>query len=100
MSDLGLQPRDVWKQPDRLPAEETLGCSENTSKPRRCFLGAACLALFAYVPLLWHSGSSILILILTVRPAGHKKQKGFNYTKNLLSYRTTTTEDMFWPAAF
>jgi hypothetical protein len=21
MSDIGLQPREVWKQPDRLPAE-------------------------------------------------------------------------------
>jgi hypothetical protein len=36
MSDLGLQPRELWKQLDRLPAEERLGSSENTSKPRRC----------------------------------------------------------------
>jgi hypothetical protein len=36
MSDLGLQHREVWKQPDRLPAEESQGSSENTSKPRRC----------------------------------------------------------------
>jgi hypothetical protein len=36
MSDLGWQPREVWKQPGRLPAEGRLGTSENTSKPRRC----------------------------------------------------------------
>jgi hypothetical protein len=38
MSELGLQPREVWKQPDRLPAEEKLGNSENTNKQRRCQL--------------------------------------------------------------
>jgi hypothetical protein len=36
MSDLGSQPREVWKQPDRRPAEGRLDSSENTSKPRRC----------------------------------------------------------------
>jgi hypothetical protein len=51
MSDLGSQPREVWKQPSRLPAEGRPGSSENTSS---C-LFVACLALFAYVPLDWHS---------------------------------------------
>jgi hypothetical protein len=36
MSDLGFKPREVWKQPYRLPAEGRLGNSENTSKLRRC----------------------------------------------------------------
>jgi hypothetical protein len=36
MSDLGLQPREVWKQPDQQSAEGRLGSSENTSWPRRC----------------------------------------------------------------
>jgi hypothetical protein len=36
MSDLGSQPREVWKELDQLPAEGRLGSSENTSKPRRC----------------------------------------------------------------
>jgi hypothetical protein len=58
MSDLGLQPREVWKQPSRLPAEGRLGSSENTSN--RFFV--ACFALFAYVPLAYHSEPSILIL--------------------------------------
>jgi hypothetical protein len=52
MSDLGLQLREVWKQPDRLPAEGRLGSSENTSKPRRCLYFVACLALVAYVSLI------------------------------------------------
>jgi hypothetical protein len=64
MSNLGLQPSEVWKQPDRLPAEGRLGSSENTSKPRRCLYFVACLALFAYVPLVWHSEPSILTLDL------------------------------------
>jgi hypothetical protein len=68
MSDLGLQPREVWKQLGRLPAEGRLGSSENTSNPRRCLLFVACLALFAYVPLVWHSEPSILILILKPIP--------------------------------
>jgi hypothetical protein len=61
MSDLGLKPREVWKQPDRLPAEERLGISENH---KQLSIFVACLALFAYVPLVWHSEPSILILIL------------------------------------
>jgi hypothetical protein len=32
----GSQHREVWKQPDRLPAEGRLGSSGNTSKSRRC----------------------------------------------------------------
>jgi hypothetical protein len=47
MSDFGLQPREVWKQPGRLPAEGRPGSSENTSKPRRCLflllLGRLCI---------------------------------------------------------
>jgi hypothetical protein len=35
MSDLGLQPREVWKQSNRLPAEERLGSSKNN----RAFCG-------------------------------------------------------------
>jgi hypothetical protein len=38
MSDLGSQPREVWQQSDRLPAEGRLGSAENSSKPRRCLL--------------------------------------------------------------
>jgi hypothetical protein len=49
MRDLGLQPREVWKQPDRLPAEGRLGSSENRSKPRHCLLFVACLALVEYM---------------------------------------------------
>jgi hypothetical protein len=64
MRDLGSKPREVWKQPGRLPAEGRLGSSENTSKPRRCLLFVACLALFAYAPRVWHSEPRILILIL------------------------------------
>jgi hypothetical protein len=46
MSDLGLQHREVWEQPDRLPAEGRPVSSENKSKPRRCrYLLPACLAL-------------------------------------------------------
>jgi hypothetical protein len=62
MSDLSLQLREVWKQPDRLPAEGRLGSSENTSKPQHCVLFVACFALFAYVLLVWHSEPSMLIL--------------------------------------
>jgi hypothetical protein len=60
MSDLGSQPREVWKQPGRLPAEERLGSSESTSS---CLFFVACLALSAYVSLVWHSEPSILYLI-------------------------------------
>jgi hypothetical protein len=31
---------------------------ENTSKPRRCHFVVACLALVAYIPLVWHSETS------------------------------------------
>jgi hypothetical protein len=40
MSDLSFQLREVWKQPDRLPAEERPGTWENTSKLRRCLLSS------------------------------------------------------------
>jgi hypothetical protein len=63
MTDLGSQLREVWKQSGRQPAEGRLGSSENTRKLRRCLFFVACLALFAYVPLVWHSEPSILILI-------------------------------------
>jgi hypothetical protein len=44
MSDLGLQPREGWKQPGRLPAEGRLGSSENTSNCLFCFLlGPLCI---------------------------------------------------------
>jgi hypothetical protein len=66
MSDLCSQPREVWKQPGRLPAEGRLGSSENTSKPRRCLFVVACFALLAHVPLGWHSEPSILILIMLI----------------------------------
>jgi hypothetical protein len=61
MNDLGSQPREVWKQPGRLPAKGRIGSSENTSN---CLFFVACFALFAYVPLVWHSEPGILILIL------------------------------------
>jgi hypothetical protein len=51
MSDLGLQAREIWIQPNRQPAEGTLGKSD-------FFVFVACLALFAYMPLGWHSDSS------------------------------------------
>jgi hypothetical protein len=60
MSDLGLKPRAVWKQPDRLPAEGRLDSSKNAGKPRRCFFVVACLALIANMPLAWHSELSNL----------------------------------------
>jgi hypothetical protein len=64
MSDLGLQPREVWKQPDGLPAEERRGSSEITSKPRRCPLGCQLGPLCICATLIWHSEPIILILIL------------------------------------
>jgi hypothetical protein len=51
MSDLGLQPRDVWKQPDRLPAEEGLGSSGNSKQAAAMSFFGDYLALFAHVPL-------------------------------------------------
>jgi hypothetical protein len=73
MSDLGLQLREVWKQPHRLPAEVRLGSSENTGKPRH-YLFVACFAPLAYVPLVWNSEPRILIEHLitstTLRPPG------------------------------
>jgi hypothetical protein len=74
MSDLGSQPREVWKQPGRLPAEGRLGSSENT---RQSTIFVACLALFAYVPLVWHSEPSILDLNLNdadYGPLVHRSQ--------------------------
>jgi hypothetical protein len=63
MSDLGLQPSEVWKQPGQMPSEGRAGSSENASKPWRCHFLVACLAVFAHVPLVWYSEPSILILI-------------------------------------
>jgi hypothetical protein len=74
MCDLGVQPREVWKQPDQLPAEGWLGSPENTSKPRRYLFFVACLAVFAYVPLIWHSEPSILILILMSKQNEQKER--------------------------
>jgi hypothetical protein len=63
MSDFGIQSREVWKQPNRLPAEGRLGSSENTSKPRRrlycCLLGP----LLIYATWL-ASGDKTLLLAL------------------------------------
>jgi hypothetical protein len=44
------------------PSEGRLGSSENTSKPRRRLFFVACLVLFAYVLLVWHSEFSIFTL--------------------------------------
>jgi hypothetical protein len=63
MSDLGSQPREVWKQPGRLPVEGSLGSSENISNYP---FFVACFALFTYVPLVWHSEPSILNFNLLV----------------------------------
>jgi hypothetical protein len=60
MSDLGLQPWEVWKQPDWLLAEGRPSSSENTSKLRLFLFFVACLALFAHVPLVWYSETSSL----------------------------------------
>jgi hypothetical protein len=52
MSDLGLKPREIRKQPDGLSACGRLGSLENSSKLRRClffgFFFTACLALLAF----------------------------------------------------
>jgi hypothetical protein len=68
MSELGSQPREVWKQPGRLPAEGRLGCSESTSN---CLFLLPAPALFAYVPLVWHSEPSNLILNSVVKSIAH-----------------------------
>jgi hypothetical protein len=52
MSDLGLQPREVWKQPDLLPAEGRLVSSEKKIAGRGVVFFVACFALFAHVSLL------------------------------------------------
>jgi hypothetical protein len=72
MSDLGSHPREVWKQPDRLPAEGRLGSSENTSMPRRCLFFVACLALFEYVPLGLAFGANYLDLDKKKSPTKRK----------------------------
>jgi hypothetical protein len=52
MSDLGLQPREVWELLGRLPAEGRPGGSENRRKLRRClFFVVARFALIAFMPL-------------------------------------------------
>jgi hypothetical protein len=43
MSDLGMQPREVWKQPDRLPAEGGLGSSKKKKNPANCGVFFCCL---------------------------------------------------------
>jgi hypothetical protein len=60
MSDLGLQPREVLKESDRLPAKRRLGSLEKKAFCGVFFCVVACLALFAYVPLVWHSETSNL----------------------------------------
>jgi hypothetical protein len=55
MSDPGLQPREVWKQPDRLPAEGRRGNSEKRKQAAALSFFVACFALFEYLPLVWHS---------------------------------------------
>jgi hypothetical protein len=56
INDLGSQPREVWKQPGRLPVEGKLGSSENTSSFLFCCLlcslciCATCLAFGAQYP--------------------------------------------------
>jgi hypothetical protein len=64
MSDLGLNPREVWKQPDRLPAEGRLGRSKN--KKEAAFF-VACLAFFAYTSLVWHSETGNLTWLMHIR---------------------------------
>jgi hypothetical protein len=68
MSDLSLQPREVWKQPDRLPAEGRLGSSKH-KQAAALSIFVACLALFAYVPLVRHSEPSISCILNCVK--GH-----------------------------
>jgi hypothetical protein len=46
-----LTTQGSMENPDLLLAEGRLGSSENASKPRRFHFFVACLALFAYIPL-------------------------------------------------
>jgi hypothetical protein len=74
MSDLGLQPREVWKQPDRLPAEGRLVVQKTQARFRVIFF-VACLALFEYLPLAWYLETSNLTRIdLIIRFAFLKEQ--------------------------
>jgi hypothetical protein len=100
MSSLGLQPREVWKQPSRLPAEGRLGSSENTSEPRRCLFFVACLAPFEYLPVSWHSEPSHL------RSPSVKFQYAKAVGVSILSFNQyytvvlkTFNEDMFFISA-
>jgi hypothetical protein len=57
MSDLGLQPREVFKQPDQLPAEERLG---KLRKHKQASESAVFSFFFhalpiPHIPLVWHS---------------------------------------------
>jgi hypothetical protein len=58
---LDAMPNSVSRETLGCRPKEVLGCSENTSKPRRYHFVVACLALFALMPLVWHSKSSNLI---------------------------------------
>jgi hypothetical protein len=57
MSDLVLQPREMFKELDRLPAEGMIGGSEKQGSCGVVFV-VACLALFENVPLIWHLETS------------------------------------------
>jgi hypothetical protein len=65
MSDLGLQPREVWKQPAQSAAGrgKARWFRKHEQAAALSFF-IACLAPFAYVLSAWHSEPSIVILIL------------------------------------
>jgi hypothetical protein len=77
MSDLGLQARDVRKQPDQLPAEGRLGSSGKHKQAAALSFFFACLAFFEYMPLVWHWEASNLISTrkqgLLASFSGHKE---------------------------
>jgi hypothetical protein len=56
MSDLGSQPREVWKQP------KARWFRKHKQAAVLSFFFIACFALFAHVPLVWHSEPIILNL--------------------------------------
>jgi hypothetical protein len=52
---LDTMPNSLSKEILGYRPKEVLGCSKITIEPRRCHFVVACLALLAYMPLVWHS---------------------------------------------
>jgi hypothetical protein len=64
-------PGKYWNSPVGCRQKGLPDSAENTSKPRRFLFFVVCLALFAYMPLVWHSKASDLTLL----PAQHEKNR-------------------------